>query len=193
MTAGWVAECGVVRTDEFWGLVEDARSGVDGDARAVAVRAAAARAERDPADMIGWDRHLRRVLAASRRVDLFGAAYLINGGCSDDGFDHFRGWLIAQGRTVFARAVTDPDVLAELPRVRQAASTGEVFEAEDVLLIAPQAYREATATELPADNQPAAGPQPDADWTAEFWDFDDEEQARQRLPRLAALFLEPPE
>ena len=39
----------------------------------------------------------------SYRWDLWGAAYLANGGCSDDGFDYFRGWLIGQGRKVSAR------------------------------------------------------------------------------------------
>jgi hypothetical protein len=33
------------------------------------------------------------------------AAYLMNGGCSDDGFDYFRGWLIAQGRTTLEQVV----------------------------------------------------------------------------------------
>jgi hypothetical protein len=36
--------------------------------------------------------------------DLWGAAYLINGGASDDGFEYFRDWLILQGSTVFERA-----------------------------------------------------------------------------------------
>lgn len=177
-----------MRTEEFWALIEDARTGADGNADAVAVRATAALAERDVADIVGWERHLRRVLAASHREDLWGAAYLINGGCSEDGFDYFRGWLIAQGREAFARAVADPDSLADLPQIGQAAVTGEEFQSEDVLRIAEQAYRTATATDLPADPEPR--PAPD---TGEFWDFDDEEQARRRLPRLAALFVEPPE
>ncbi|MFF5497583.1 DUF4240 domain-containing protein [Streptomyces aquilus] len=42
----------------------------------------------------------------------------MNGGCSDDGFDYFRGWPIAQGREDFERATADPDALAELPAVR---------------------------------------------------------------------------
>lgn len=43
------------------------------------------------------------------------AASLILGGCSDDGFEYFRGRLIAQGREVFERSVADPDSLADLP------------------------------------------------------------------------------
>ena len=46
--------------------------------------------------------------------NLWGAAYLMKGGCSDDAFDYFRGWLVAQGRRTWERALRDPDTLAEL-------------------------------------------------------------------------------
>ena len=47
--------------------------------------------------------------------ELWGAAFLINGGCSDDGFHYFRDWLISEGEAVFEAALADPDSLAELP------------------------------------------------------------------------------
>lgn len=177
-----------MRTEDFWQLIDQARAGAGGEPDAVAARAVALLAERAPEEIVGYARHQQRVLAASYRVDLWGAAYLINGGASDDGFEYFRGWLMTQGRTVFARAVADPDALAELPRVRAAALTGEEFHCEDMLAVPWQAYRKATATDLPADREPV--PAPDLN---DFWDFDDEEEARRRLPRLAALFVEPPE
>ena len=162
-------------------------SGRWGRARPVAARAVALLAERDPEDIIGYARHQTRVLAASHKADLWGAAYLINGGASADGFEHFRGWLMTQGRAVFARAVTEPDSLAELPQVRAASLSGEEFSAEQMLSVPWDAYRKATATELPADRDPVRTPD-----LNDFWDFDDEEEARRRLPRLAALFVEPP-
>ena len=182
-----------MRTDEFWALVDEARTGADSDVTAIdvtaiAVRAAGLLAQRDPAEIVAFDRHLRRVLAASYQVDLLGAAYLINGGASDDGFDHFRGWLIGHGRAVFARAVAEPDSLAELPAVRQAALTGEELYGEDLLRVAQTAYGKVTATDLPPHDDPPAAAEP-----GEPWDFDDDEEARRRLPRLAALFLEPPQ
>jgi uncharacterized protein DUF4240 len=127
-------------------------------------------------------------MAASGQEDLWAAAYMINGGCSDEGFDHFRGWLIANGREVLARAVREPDSLAELSSVQAAADSGAVFEAEAVLSIAQEAYQQATGEELPAAD--ASASRPDA---ADLWDFDDEDEMRRRLPRLSALFLEPPD
>jgi hypothetical protein len=63
-------------------------------------------------------------MADSYHVDLSGAAYLINGRCSDDGVEYFRGWLIAQGRATYERVVADPDALADLRDIRVAAASG---------------------------------------------------------------------
>jgi hypothetical protein len=176
-----------MRTDDFWQLIDRARTG-GGEPDAIAARAVALLAARDPEEIVGYAHHQQRVLAASYRVDLWGAAYLINGGASDDGFEYFRGWLMTQGREVFARAVAEPDSLAELPQIRAASLSGEEFECEDMLAVPWEAYRRATATDLPAER--ATVPEPDLN---DFWDFDDEQEARRRLPRLAALFVEPPQ
>ena len=43
------------------------------------------------------------------------ASVMERGGCTDDGFIDFRGWLIAQGREVYMAALRDPDSLADIP------------------------------------------------------------------------------
>ncbi len=55
---------------------------------------------------------------------------MLNGGSCDDGFDYFRGWLIAQGRATFERIVADRDALAELPIVRTSAADGLDLDCE---------------------------------------------------------------
>jgi hypothetical protein len=50
----------------------------------------------------------------SYKWDLWGAAYVVHGGASDDGFEYFRRWLISKGRGVFERVVAEPDDLADL-------------------------------------------------------------------------------
>jgi hypothetical protein len=177
-----------MRTDDFWAVIDRATADRPGSPGEVAKRAVAELATREPEEIVAWGRHLDKVMAASGKEDLWAAAYLINGGCSEEGFDNFRGWLIANGRDVVARAVREPDSLAELPAVRAAASTGAVFEAEEVLSIAGDAYQQATGSELPPSETPRSRPDP-----AMLWDFDNEEEMRKRLPRLSALFLEPPD
>ncbi|WP_257233953.1 DUF4240 domain-containing protein [Streptomyces sp. JV178] len=71
------------------------------------------------AQQILWD-----LLGTSYRAPLWAAAFTINGGCSDDGFDYVRGWLVLQGHEVFERAVADPDSLARSPVIRRASRTG---------------------------------------------------------------------
>src|SRR4051812_35630258 len=44
--------------------------------------------------------------------DHWAAAYLINGGASDDGFYYWRCWLVGMGKAVYEAALRDPDSLA---------------------------------------------------------------------------------
>jgi hypothetical protein len=50
---------------------------------------------------------------ASYQSRLWGAAYVLLGGCSEDAFDYFRGWLIGQGEEAYNKVMKDPEFLAE--------------------------------------------------------------------------------
>ncbi|MCO8277223.1 DUF4240 domain-containing protein [Actinoplanes sp. TRM 88003] len=177
-----------MRTDDFWAVISRATADRPASPADVAKRAVADLATREPDEIVAWGRHLDKVMVASGTQDLWAAAYLINGGCSEDGFDNFRGWLIAHGRDAVARSVKSPDSLADVAVVRSAADSGAVFEAEEVLSIAAEAYVQATGEELPAADRPVT--RPDA---ADLWDFDNEEEMQRRLPKLSELFLAEPE
>jgi hypothetical protein len=172
---------------QFWKLIEDARSQVPDPAEgeAVADSAAALLATRPRHEIAAAEQVLWGLMTSSYRNPLWAAAYVINGGCSDDGFDYFRGWLITQGHDVFQRAVADPDTLAELPAVLAASEDGEEMECEGTLSIAANAYLTATGEKLPDDTFTVEYPELDPAW--EF-DFDDAAEIRRRLPRLAALY-----
>jgi len=53
------------------------------------------------------------MMAKAYSFALWGAAYVIHGGCGDDTFQDFRASLISRGRAAFERAVSDPDSLAD--------------------------------------------------------------------------------
>jgi hypothetical protein len=122
---------------------------------------------------------------------LWGAAYLINAGCSDDGFCYFRDWLLLQGRAVYQAAVANPDWLANVVDPKH----GGNFECEcrpgwyawfqATGTVRDEAGYDALQSALEARHpkQPSG-----RDW-GERWDFDDREQVRLRLPRLAALYF----
>ncbi|MFD9480668.1 DUF4240 domain-containing protein [Streptomyces nojiriensis] len=167
----------------FWKLIETARA--DAEPQEVASRAAQLLADREAAQIAASQQVLWDLLAESYRAPLWAAAYVINGGCSDDGFDYFRGWLLTQGREAFETALADPDTLAAHPAVREAAEQGLELWDESTLSIAWTAYEAATGRELPADSFTISYPALDPSWD---FDFDDTDEISARLPRLSALF-----
>ncbi|MFD7263520.1 DUF4240 domain-containing protein [Streptomyces sp. NPDC059874] len=167
----------------FWKLIESARA--DAEADEVAPRAAELLAELSEAEITAAQQVLWDLLSESYRAPLWAAAYVINGGCSDDGFDYFRGWLLTQGQAAYEAALADPDSLAAHPGVREAAEEGLELWDEDALSIAWTAYESATGRELPEDSFTISYPPLDPSWD---FDFDDTEETAARLPRLSALF-----
>ncbi|MDX8348023.1 DUF4240 domain-containing protein [Cognatiyoonia sp. IB215446] len=53
---------------------------------------------------------MQSYLVAAYRADIWGLAYLLEDGCSDDAFEDFRGWMILRGRTTFETIMTSPDM-----------------------------------------------------------------------------------
>jgi hypothetical protein len=142
-----------------------------------------------PDQIVAFELAFDRITEQGYRWDLWAAAYLMRGGCSDDGFDYFRGWLIAQGRTFWERAVADPDFLASAG----VDPDDDMVECEDILGAASTAYARQTGDEEAFWDALAAA-DPDESDTADGpagddFDFDDDEQMRLRLPRLAAIYL----
>ena len=109
--------------------------------------------------------------------DIWGAAYVIDDGCSDDCFRDFRAYLISLGRDAYEAALRDPDSLAP---VVQDAEQGDWENADNV---APDAYESATGEDFPADDSDLSG-----DPSGEPWDDEDQEALVQRYPALAAKF-----
>ncbi|GAA2488443.1 DUF4240 domain-containing protein [Winogradskya humida] len=179
-------------TTDVWHLIDQARADLTDprDADDIAARATSLLAGRPPADIEAFAQPLWDLLAHSYRADLWAAAYTINGGASDDGFDYFRGWLIAQGQATYDQALTDPDSLADHPAVIQAAADEMELSGEDILGIAWTAHRQASGKDLPDNAFTITYPDLDPAWD---FDFDNPEEIHRRLPKLAALFLEPDE
>ncbi|MDO3684988.1 DUF4240 domain-containing protein [Micromonospora sp. C28ISP2-4] len=182
--------------ETFWEIVERARLAAGREtvtaegADAVARHLVAELSVLNPAAIVGFEQAYDDVTAEGWRWDLWAAAYLMRGGCSDDGFDYFRGWLVAQGRAVWERAVADPDSLAGAG----VDQDDHAVDCEAVLSAAGHAYARATGGGTDAfwealDAADRAAPVPAAaDPAGADFDFDDDEQMRARLPRLAAIY-----
>ena len=104
---------------------------------------------------------------------LWGAAYLIEGGCSDDSFMDFRYGLISRGRDFFETSLKDPDSLADR------LSEDDFIPNEEFGYVASQAYEKKTGQEIPYPDLP-----PHGEPMGEEWDFDDPKLCAQKLPKL---------
>jgi len=100
----------------FWTIVESARkaAGTDIDGR---VAALAVELDKLSAETIQqFERVYNQMMDRAYRWDLWGAAYLMHNGGSDDSFCYFCDWLISEGQEVFERALANPDSLADVAK-----------------------------------------------------------------------------
>ncbi len=128
-------------------------------------------------DIVDFQRIRHRLDEQAYTWDLWGAAYVIEDGCSDDCFRDFRSYLISLGGEAYETALRDPDALAP---VVEDAETGDWENADSV---AGDAYESAAGEDIPADDSDLSG-----DPRGEPWDDEAQEALVQRYPQLAARF-----
>ncbi|GEC07545.1 hypothetical protein SSP24_52000 [Streptomyces spinoverrucosus] len=175
--------------DRFWQLIESARSSAATVGKPLDEVLVSLLADRQPQEILAYAARFDEVHDGLYRWDVWAAAYLIGGGCSDDGFIDFRAGVIALGREWYERTTAEPDSLAEHPAVVVATSAHHdealFYEAMNYTASSaferltgdPDAFYEAWAGYLPADEEGRA----EADMGEDF-DFDDAEEMHRRLP-----------
>ena len=191
-----LAECPVMDTSEFWTIIEAARS-ASGPDRPFAEALVDELAVRTKDGILRYQERFDEVHDAVYRWDVWAAAYLIGGGCSDDSFMDFRAGLIALGRDWYEKAAARPDSLAEHPAVIAAAEVhrDEALFYEEVNYAASEAFERITGDSEDFyeawDEYRASrnNSEQDAEGMGEDFDFDDPDEMRCRLPRLTALYL----
>jgi hypothetical protein len=157
--------------DGFWRLIEASRVGEDGLADMERLHELLEGLETN--EVLDFDRELWERMRESYRWDLWAVAYIVNGGCSDDGFDYFRGWLIAQGRAYFEASLREPERAAD-------RAEPDANECEDMLYTAARVHKERTGEFPPPLNvMPEDGPAGTA-WT--------EEELEELYPELCERF-----
>jgi len=138
------ADLQVDQEKNFWQLIETVKreAGFDLESRpAILQRRLALLA---PAEIQRFQKRYEGHLLEAHRWNLWGAAYLMNEGCSDDCFKYFRDWLISEGEETFKRAIANPDSLATIP-------PREYFELESYGYAALKAFAAMGAGELERD------------------------------------------
>ena len=177
----------VVTTDpeqleRFWALIEKSDPTVD---QWVQLEALRTELRKLPAEQLAEFDHVMAALhAQANRWDLWGAAYVIKGGASDDAFHYFRSWLIGKGRSAYDAALADPDSLTDVI----ADDDEDYAEFEELGYVAQEIWSEQYGEKqmLPSpfsrsEADPAGSP-----FT------EDEDQLARRYPKLWARFGDNP-
>lgn len=137
-------------------------------------------------EVVEFQAKFDEAVASANTIALWGAAHVINGGCSDDAFRDFRVWLVARGRHPYEAALRHPDSLAEILDGDPVDGFGldaaalRVYEAKTGM---SDFYERLEKVERDAPPPPPEGPD---------FDFEDEAELRKRYPQLCHLYLNPP-
>jgi uncharacterized protein DUF4240 len=176
-------------TTAFWDLIEAARASA-GRGKPFHETLTDHLATRTLQEILQYQDRFDELHLSLYRWDLWAAAFLIGGGCSDDSFMDFRAGLIAQGRDWYHKAAGSPDSLAGHPALAAArrAWDNPLFY-EEVNYAASYAFQRVSGDERAFYDALASRGKRNrghADMGEDF-DFGDDQEMRPRLPRLFAL------
>ena len=161
----------------FWNLIEETRKASDNNTGDQSSRLEERLSKLPPQAIVKFEQIRHQLDQRAYTYRMWGAAYVIEDGCSDDCFRDFRAYVISLGPSAYDRAIANPDSLAS---VAQDAETGDWENADDV---APDAYSSRTGNDFPIDQsdlsgRPAGTPFPENDIAA----------LTRQYPKLAARF-----
>jgi hypothetical protein len=97
--------------DDFWMIIQSVHDRAIGDMDKKGKLLKSELAKLSPADAAAFSEIFDSLKDRAYCWSLWGAAYVIHGGCGDDTFSDFRASLISRGREAFERAMADPDSL----------------------------------------------------------------------------------
>lgn len=125
---------------EFWNLIQEAKTNAASTAAIPEYLVAALSnfETNEIWDFAAWE---AMFFDAANDERLWAAASLVCSGLSDDGFDYFKGWLVAQGESVFRAVLANPDYMAELD-YKDTGFFGPRIELEGMLGVATEAYNQ---------------------------------------------------
>ncbi len=167
---------------EFWEVVDTLSADGARDPAIQEARLEQALREMDAERIADFDGIFRSHMIRAFTWDLWGAAYLLLGGCSDDGFMDFRATLIAQGQNIFEAALANPDSLLDFHHKHPD------FEWNyEGLLYVPAVVYEAKAPESQLNGPGVSAGEP----AGMRWEEDEGLPGlRPRMPRLHAHFID---
>jgi hypothetical protein len=176
------SEIEIMDTNRFWNIVERAK-GHGGEAGHTA-RLRKELKSLSHREVMEFVRHYLSFYHRAGKGDVWAAGMLLNGGHgTDDGFEYFRNWLIAQGRSVYESALVNPDSLAAA--VADMTEDGPSAEWETYGYAGADIYSEKTGRNVYEDLAESVTSNAPATEEEDFdWAFYTDSVLASRLPRL---------
>jgi hypothetical protein len=162
---------------QFWQLMQDTRSASDNDTGRQSQLLQERLSKLSPQAIVDFAHRREQLDRGAYTYKMWGAAYVIEDGCSDDCFRDFRAYVISLGRDAYEKALANPDSLAS---IAQDAETGDWENADNV---AGDAYSSRTGNDFPLDDSDLSGAP-----SGTPINLDDEGDLVRRYPQLAARF-----
>ena len=160
--------------DRFWSIVDRVHRESGGDMERKCELLKGQFAELSAEELQSFNDHFAQADADAYTWELWGAAYVINGGCGDDTFSDFRATLISWGRETYEAAVRSPESLADLE-----------VDSEDLFFEGYQYVWQDVAETTPVEFG-TRGVDSRDEPSGEEWDEDDD--IDRLYPRLAAKY-----
>ncbi len=166
--------------DKFWQIIEVSNKASNGQTEVQAHALADELAKLPAEEIADFDRIYGKFIDEAYNWDLWGAAYIIVGGCSDDGFTDFLSWLISRGHDIYMAVREDVEKLADGIDIPCNEDMPFPFF-EEFEYVAGLIYQEKTGSEIP-DNELDLPLEP----AGEEWIEEDE--LAKRFPKVWAMF-----
>jgi hypothetical protein len=100
--------------DQFWKIIQTTKDNSNGDFEEQQEELTNELRKLTPDDIILFGNRFRYFRGQANTWELWGAIYIIHGGCSDDSFNDFREWVIGQGKDFYYKTIKDPETLVEI-------------------------------------------------------------------------------
>lgn len=161
-------------SDKFWEIISISKGNSSGDYERQQSELEKELSKLTAIEILEFDNKFRTLRGEVYNWDFWAAAYIINGGCSDDCFSDFRGWLIGQGKSIFESAVQNIETLSDLNETNDG-------DWEGLSYIPTDAYEKKTGTDMPN------GIQENFEIIGEEWN-EEGDDLKNKYPKLWAKF-----
>lgn len=158
--------------EQFWRIIKVTRDNSGNDFEEQQEELAKELAKLTPDKIILFGNRFRYFRGQANTWELWGAIYIIHGGCGDDSFNDFREWVIGQGKEFYYNTTKNPESLID-------AAIGEEWEG---LGYVPSAvFERLTGKEMPYPYEE------NFETTGEQWQEDGDDLKRM-FPKLYAKY-----